>query len=268
MSGPNPASPRSVQFQHIQNDTLMKSTLTALSLIALASSAPAALVSGWVTTNGDAGFAGGSEATGSPLTTDADGDTIAANFPAVTLGDGDALILTGSVAFNRVLVGNQFRIGLFDGDNPVTTGDGLGYVGIYAQAGTTGGGPVNSANGTATNPFSGSAATVIGTMTNPANAAASGSTIAFSLTIARDGANLDVAASYDNGGAYTSNVAIDNTPAVPASFTYDSVAFLMGGSLNATQATYTNVDVTYVPEPSAALLGALGALALLRRRRA
>lgn len=246
----------------------MKSTVIALSLLALASSAPAALVTGWVTTNGDAGFVGGSEATGSPVTTDATGDTIAANFPAVTLADGDSLILTGSVSFNSILTGNQFRIGLFDGDDPVTTGDGLGYVGIYAQAGTTAGGPVNSANGTATNPFSGGAATVIGTMTNPANAAPSGSTIAFNLTIVRDGANLDVAASYDNGGAYNSTVSINSTAAVPASFTYNSVAFLMGGSLNATQANYTNVDVTSVPEPSISLLGALGALALIRRRRA
>lgn len=218
-------------------------TIAALSLLAFASAAPAASVVGWVTTNGDAGFSGGSEATNSPVTTDADGDTIAANLSStITLADGDSLTLTGSVSFNRTLAGNQFRIGLFDGDNPVTTGDGAGYVGIYAQAGTSAGGPINSANGTATNPFSGTAAAVLGPMSNPGNSPAAGTIIEFSLTITRDGANLDIAANFTDGGAYNSSVSLEDKAV--AYYSFNSVAFLMGGGLNATQAVYSNIEVT------------------------
>jgi hypothetical protein len=213
--------------------------LPLLSLIAFASAAP---VQNWVTTNGDAGFSGGSEATSSPVTTSADADTIAANFPAVTLADGDFLTLTGSVSFNHSLVGNQFRIGLFDGDDPVTAGDGAGYVGIFAQAGTSAGGPVNSANGTETNPFSGAAAAVLGTMSNPGNTPAAGTTIEFSLTITRNGAKLDIAANLTDGGSYNSSLSLEEQDL--AYFTYDSVAFLMGGTLNASQAVYSNIEVT------------------------
>lgn len=48
--------------------------------------------------------------------------------------------------------------------------------------------------------------------------------------------------------------------------TFDTV-FLRQGGGSAAPATYDNIQVSIIPEPSAALLGGLGLLALLRRRR-
>ncbi len=52
-------------------------------------------------------------------------------------------------------------------------------------------------------------------------------------------------------------------------FTFDRVGFQGTTDLNADKIQLNNVDVTFsaVPEPSAALLGGLGVLVLLRRRR-
>ncbi len=63
----------------------MKLLSCSLLTLGLASLAPAASVINWVTTNGDAGYSGGSEATNSPITTDADADAIVGSFPEVTL---------------------------------------------------------------------------------------------------------------------------------------------------------------------------------------
>lgn len=67
----------------------------------------------------------------------------------------------------------------------------------------------------------------------------------------------------------------DSQQFAPVSFldttveTYDfnRVGFLMGGDLNANQVQFSNIDVTLIPEPSAALLGGLGMFLLLRSRR-
>jgi len=211
-------------------------------LLAASSLLQAAPVANWVTTNGNTGFSGGSAATASPITTDADGDTIAANFTAITLADGDAITLSGSVQFNASLAGTEFRIGLFDGDNPVTAGDGNGYVGFYASAPTTSTVGLFSANGTQTNPFSSSAASQKSTMSAGGSAAANTS-LAFSLTITRVGANVNLSANIAGGSYSSSGSALLVAPS-PGSFTYDSAAFLMGGGLNATQATFSNIQVT------------------------
>lgn len=112
---------------HGYRDTLFRTDEFLVSLGWLAdphdASAP---VTGWVTITGDAGFAGGSAATASPVTTDADGDAIAAGFDPITLADGGFVRLTGSVTFNAPLKGDGFRIDLFDGNNPVTPGAGGG----------------------------------------------------------------------------------------------------------------------------------------------
>jgi hypothetical protein len=51
-------------------------------------------------------------------------------------------------------------------------------------------------------------------------------------------------------------------------YTFDRVGFLLGGAMDADQAVFSNIDVTFVPEPGSAALGLLGSLFLLRRRRA
>lgn len=257
----------------------MKSAITIVAcfLLALAVSAPpvfAIPVSGWVTTNGDATFTGGSEATSSPSVSNLPGDAIAANFPVVTLADGDALTLMGSVTFigGTNIGGNQFRFGFFDSPGPVTGGVGSGYIGINADApsGTTS--AIKFADGTQTNPFSGTASTIIAPMSNPGGAAPTGTAIDFFLSMARDGNNLDLEATISNtahGGTWSSSTGVVQDYATPGGFTFDSVNFLMGSSVGGNSANYANVSVTYaqIPEPTAGLLMGLGLMGLLGYRR-
>lgn len=65
----------------------------------------AADATGWVAIAGDAGFSAGSAATSPPVTTDADGDFIAAPFDPVDLKDGRYVRLTGSVTLDAPLAG-------------------------------------------------------------------------------------------------------------------------------------------------------------------
>ena len=66
--------------------------------------AEAAPVTGWVATNGNTGFSGDSEAGDSPVTTDADAETIVGSFAATHLGVGDAIRLE-----RRVVIAGAFH---------------------------------------------------------------------------------------------------------------------------------------------------------------
>jgi len=236
--------------------------------ISLATSHGAAVIN-WVTTNGDAAYTAGTAATNSPVTTDADGDSIVGSFSGVTLAEGDTITLTGALNITGntgVIPGNQIRWGLFDAPGVPATGNGSGYVGVWAAASSN----IHSANGSTANPFSGSASTTIaaGSGTAPSY----GSTYEFLLSITRvDATQISVSGSLEDAGSGSSLMSWSETTGTPAggSFTYDSVGFLLGGTTNATQATFSNVDATMtsVPEPSALLFGIVGALALTRRRR-
>jgi acetyl esterase/lipase len=202
---------------------------------------------GWVAIMGDAGFSGGSAATASPVTTDASGDAIAANFAPVTLADGWFVRLNGTVTFNAPLTGDSFRLGLFDGDNPVTAGDGTGYVGIWAGAPAAAATSIASGSGIGNNPFDNAAATTLGPMPATGVIVPSNTPVAFTLMFARNGNKLDFAARFSAGGAYNSsqnllNLTLNN-------YTFDSVAFLMDTNLNASQASFSNLRITRGPVP-------------------
>ena len=204
-------------------------------------------VEGWVTITGDAGFSGGSAATNAPVTTDADGDVIAANFNTTTLAnDGDFIELTGSISLDVPLVAEQFRWGLFDGDNPVTAGDGGDYVGYWIGAPLTNPsfGRLGSADGSGTNPFSSSATTQLATASGTEPVVAANTPLAFVLTIVKNGANANVSGSITDGAAYNVTWSVTDTAPSPGSLTYDSAAFLMGGSLDGGAATFSNIEVT------------------------
>lgn len=233
----------------------------------LVASSQGAAVLNWVTTNGDAGFSGGSEATNSPVTTDATAETIVGSFPEATLGVGDVMVLTGSFLITGntgTINGSQIRWGMFDAPATPSTGNGSGYVGVWASASST----ISTANGSTGNPFSGSASSPI--VTETGGLPAFGTTYDFFLSINRvDATQISVSGSLSNGGIDLISWPETTGPASPASFTYDSVGFLIGGTTNATQAAYSNVDVTVtsIPEPSTFLMGVLGFLGLIRRRR-
>lgn len=227
---------------------------TPLSVISLLLGATLAChadpVTGWVRTNGDSVFTGGSESTASPVVTGLPGDTIAANFTTITLVDHESVVLTGSVTFDGSAGGNQFRIGLFNGPSPVVEDVGSGYVGINADAPSTGSGGIKFGDGSATNPFSGGASSVIVSISNPSGTAPANIPISFTLTVTRDGDNLDLEASLsnkDDGGTWSaSGTADDWEPPVGYTFDFNTVSFLMGGAIGGASADYSDLDVTKV----------------------
>jgi hypothetical protein len=257
------------QRQGLPLSSMKRSFLPILALSATIAASNGVAVINWVTTNGDAGFTAGSAATNSPVTTDADGDAIVGSFSGVTLSEGETITLTGSwsITGNTGLIpGNQIRWGLFDAPGTPATGNGSGYVGVWAAASSN----IDSANGSTTNPFSGSASTTIagGSGTLPSY----GSTYNFLLAVTRvDATQISVSGSLEDAGSGSALISWPETTGTPAggSFTFDSVGILLGGTTNATQATFSNVDatVTAIPEPSALLLGLVATLGLLRRRR-
>lgn len=245
------------------------SAALSLALLVPAMAAHAAPVTGWVAIGGAAGFSGGSAATDSPVTTRADGDQIAANFDAVTLAVGQSITLTGSVTIDASFsTPQQFRWGLFDGDNPVTAADAEGYIGVWA---TVGGGDNNLARAHGPSPFGTSTASFIGSPVSGSGNLKANSPITFTLAIERINAT-EISISALATATNTNNAAVvfdwgsRTTQASPATFTYNSVAFLLGGAINGDQAIFSNIDVTFVPEPTSLALLGLGGLVMLTRR--
>jgi acetyl esterase/lipase len=194
---------------------------------------------GWVTVSGNAAFGAGSAATASPVTTDADDDAIAAGFAPVNLTEGEFIRLSGTVTLNAPLAEDKLRIGLFDGDNPVTAGDGGGYQGIWAGVPAGNASVIASGNGTGLHPFNPS--TTLGPV--PAASSLPGNTpIHFSLMLARNGGKLDIAVSFHDGASYRPSQNLLNLTS--SSFTFDSAAFWLDG---ATQASFTNIRITTGP---------------------
>ena len=224
----------------------MKASSILGSLLLTLASIKATPVTNWVTTNGDAGFADGSEATNSPVTTDSDAETIVGSFPEVTLATGQSITLTGSVIITGrtgTIPGNQIRWGLFDAPGTPETSVGDNYVGVWAAA-NTGPADIRSADGSTGNPFSGSATTVISTASNVGGATRFEETLTFSLTITRfDDTEITTSGTLTNGVDFSVEWPETNSPASPAGFVYDSVGILLGGTTDATQASFTNVEV-------------------------
>lgn len=198
---------------------------------------------GWATIFGDAGFAAGSETTSSPLTTDADGDGIAANVAPLVLADGEFVRVTGTVTFDAPLTGSNFRVGLFDGDDPVTAGDGTGYAGLWSEAPATADTNIALGDGTgASHPFETATATVLGPVPAADSTVPAGTPVAFDLMIARNGNALDITTSFRDGASYRPEQNLLNQPVT--AFGVNSVAFLMTGNLNATSGSFNSVEVT------------------------
>ncbi len=214
-------------------------------------------VTGWVPIFGNAGFSNGSAAGASPVTSDASGDAIAANFAPVTLADGRFIRLTGTVTFNGPLVGNAFRVGLFDGNNPVTAGNGGGYVGIWASAPAAAATSIVAGDGTGgSHPFEAAGSTTLGPLP-AANAEVPANTpIRFTLMIARSGDNLEVTTRFTDNASYLPSQNLLNLAV--ANHTFDRVAFLMGETLNATQAVFSNIQITTGPALPSAIINGVG----------
>jgi hypothetical protein len=189
---------------------------------------------------GDAGFSGGSEATSSPVTTDADGDAIAANFPPISLADGEFIRLTGSVTLDAPLTGSDFRIGLFDGEDPVLAGDGTGYGGIWSEAPATSDTNIAAGDGSGS-PFETATAMILGPVSAAAATVPANTPIDFTLMIARNGNDLEISTNFTDNGI--DNPSQNLLKQAVAKFGYDRVAFLTNGNLSGSQARFSNIEM-------------------------
>jgi hypothetical protein len=261
----------------------MKSKLSTLilALLAIASAANAALVTGpWIKGASSAAAPAITNAnTASP--TVGDGTTtnngaqvyLFTSLSTINLTNlGDKVTLTGSVSFiGSASNQNQVRWGFFDSNGNTGTDD-TGWLGYYASHGNNANFAVLGERDTAAP--NGAYTSSTGAV-NTLNSTAPGTTFAaspnfgpysFSLSLQKVATGLQINSSIirdSDSQQYGLFNFIDTTPSVSA---FNRVG-LYSGSLSQEQTLFSNIDVTFVPEPSTALLGALGLLALLRRRR-
>ena len=218
-------------------------------------------VEDWVTIAGDTLYNNNSAGTNSPEADDADGDTIAANFSPVTLAnDGDFIELTGSVTFDTAMRGDQFRWGLYDGDDSLTVigQDSPAWNGYFAFApritSPFAGRLFSHVGAAGTNPASVAASTQLGTDAISGTNTYGNSTVPgniplnFSLRVEKTGSNTaDVTGHIDNGDPNV--LSVTGTESVSgatlSTLSFDSAAFFMGSQFgDGNDATFSNIEVT------------------------
>lgn len=202
------------------------------------------------------------------------------SFASQTLTVGQTIILSFDFLWNSSIPsgnGQIFRAGLFDVTNPIaaanwSSASGIGAWGGYysfVRDGDTTGNIARlesavSANST-TGPTSGSGTTItqIGSNTTSFNLVENtlySGTFQVTYTSA---SQLDTLFSLSDG---TNNLIVSGSQASGTLITtFDTVVFKAGNDI--INVDLDNIKVEVIPEPSAALLGGLGLLALLRRRR-
>jgi hypothetical protein len=248
----------------------------------LAIGAHAASVTNWVIDQGSPvtfGLDTNSPTIGDGSPENADQVILHATFPTVALSNnGDAILLTGSVTLFGITAtdtgtNQQLRFGLFDMLGSPGTSGWLGY--FVANSTAANAGVVRQRNAGNVDLFiSNNGSTIVASTANPPNsrtgATITNDTYGFSLQLTRDGNNFDIAGALFGGpgGNFFDSFTLDDlAPTGTETFTFNTVGFLLGNAMNVDQAQYNNVDVTFIPEPAACILLALGCLLSLRRGR-
>ncbi len=202
-----------------------------------------------------------------------------AAFPDLTLVNaGDSITFTASVTLTGMTSSaRQFRWGLFNVNGSSNLTGWLGWQGAQGTGANVAGtqGRFYERNNPDTNPFySTTGATTVSTF------AATGTSptflnntynIEFQATRQVDNSvTLSWFLNSTDGTSYLSSGSFNDT--TPQTYLFDRVGILLGSTLNTSQASFSNMDVTLtsVPEPASSallLLGAVGSAALLRRHR-
>ncbi|WP_435894036.1 PEP-CTERM sorting domain-containing protein [Oceaniferula spumae] len=266
----------------------MKSLFTSLCLAASLTSTHGALVSGWSFSQGSpngSNFGTSSPTIGTGADFSADGVGIFAVTPSYTLANtGDTLTLSGSGTFDFTNAddaasgADAFRMGLFNVNGSANTANWLGVLGTTSH-GTTGTGKLfnrldNLDNSTAEFASgNGTASLDTGVSSNvaPSSGVLRETNFNYDLAIERLGDDsLDVSFTFlnesDGGLTYELNLSGNIAAGDVTTYTFDRVGFLSTGQMDASTVQLNNVDVTFVPEPSSAVLFGLAGLGLLLRR--
>lgn len=260
----------------LKSSRLLSSAVAVLTVGLGALSADAALLTSWTQYSGtiSSGLNTASPVLGNGTTDSGDNQSIYAVAPTYTLSSvGDSLTLSGGVTFVNLATpqADQFRFGLY---NVNGQSGGTGWLGYMASNSGTSAGPTYSRLWERNNPNTGSfgsgtgATAVANVNATPGNTSFASGAYTFSLTLTRVATGLQVGwtligtnVSYTVSGSY-----LDTTP---QTYTYDRVGFFTGGGLNSDQVSFSNVDLTVVPEPGVLGLVAAGLTfcLILRRRR-
>lgn len=195
-----------------------------------------------------------------------------ASFPTIILTNvGDTLTLSGSFTLTGGVTGQEqaIRFGLFDNNGSTTAMNWRGYLGTNRTAANNASSIFERANQTSGD-FLGTTsagAFLTGTTGSSTGTPPASGTFTFSETITKTATGVSMSFSLTELGGFSWTAAnTDTTPNAGVSpIEYDRVGIGFSGNYSADQAVFSNITV--VPEPAAAVLGGLGMLALLRRRR-
>lgn len=246
-------------------------------LLLSASAAHAVLVTSWTQTTGTnaTGLTTSSPVFGTGAAGSGNGAQIYATTATYTLAAvGDTIAFSGSAALNLSsgASSDQFRFGLFDVNGSTGTTGWLGYFATNSGIGANPNGRLwerkdantaayfNNAVAAADErqAFAGTPASTSSTSTFLSG------TYDFSISATRTETGLSITWSIIGTGSTTYTIGGTYADSSVLSYTVNRVGLMSGGNLNANQASFTNLDLTFtpaaVPEPSsaAALAGIVG----------
>lgn len=196
------------------------------------------------------------------------------NVGGYSLAVGDAITFSGTFTMtgNSTSAADQLRIGMLYSNGSSNNIGLLGYWFGNADATTIGTLREKTSPASAVDILSTSGTSAPGFASTGVAFTSTGS-YTFSISYLRTASNaLSISWLLSNGGTYVLTKSISDTTVV-SGFTFDTVGILTGGGVNATQISFSNLAITYVPEPSTwALVGIAGlpflVLAVRKRRAA
>lgn len=219
-------------------------------------------------------------------------ETIARSFTAQTISVGQTIRLTFDYSQNGGTTSNIIRAGLYDVTNAVAANNWAGSGAIDAWQGYSTFVRDNSASGNVARVDSGTDTTgtlgptqgttnassptvTVATITSPANTTSfdinnSGTVYQAVFEVTRTLTGMTTLFTLSSGS--TTHFSVTGSTTTVYS-TFDTVVLKHAGTSGTTAApvimpaTYDNIQVSVIPEPATAALGAFGVLALLRRRR-
>ena len=191
----------------------------------------------------------------------ASGEMIHSPFTPITLSaNGDKIVFTGTVnligtvnsAATSATPRTQFRFGLFHDDGD---GDDLEWIGYYmsnkhGNAGTPAGVLARKPVGNTTVYLSATGQNQLASVQGDGTAASlfQDSLYSMSMVIQRTNNDLLISATLTGTNGFTQTLsATDTTASTLGTYTFDRVGFLLGNNLGTDQATFTNLDVAFIP---------------------
>ena len=227
--------------------------IACLVYLGAASAAFAAPVNGpWLVAQGGGPVA--QENTASPVVGDgspnsADTDAIHSTAPDLTLANvGDKITLTGSATLTGILSGGvrQFRWGLYDVNGSEDTNGWLGYLATQGS-GTTPGELYERNSGNTSAFFSSTGVSTTGGTAPGSGVSFTDGNYAFTLVIEKVASGLQINSAITRTSDSQDFGSVSLLDTSPRTSTFNRVGFLIGGTLDADQVQFANIEVAFTP---------------------